>query len=348
MTKGTLLKFLFVSLSNMKRLVFINLIFLIPILVFLYTLIQLVPLVIRCLDSMNVSVLYVNPEYKKLAVVIISKKTGAEGRINDVYIFDRKAFNPVRKHIFLSELDENSLNILRENALVFGEIYYPNQQVSLESKTGEKIITFRVENVREGSIEVLFYNFVTPTDKGLVVIYSTLMVLSFLLISGSLGGIIDYTQRVVFHETKGFSYLFKSIKKNFARSVIITLFFSIITGAVVSNIYFYIFIMSADISVFIAAINFWMLIFFIFILLWVFPLFVMSKGESVWKIMKKSLFVSFDNFDFTIDALFFLFLMGILSIVTLFIIPGFAGTFSFLNTALKEVSSRYNKSDVAT
>ena len=346
MTKSTLQNFLFLSLSNMKRLVFVNLIFLIPIVIFIYTCIQLIPLAVRYIDSMNILVLYAHPDYESLAVVVVSKKISEKEQKNDAYVFERKTFTSLRKHIFLSDISEPSLLILRQNALAYGEIQYPNQKLTLKDKNGQGIITFTIEHVREGTIEILFYNYTVPMERSLIFLYSALLTLCFLIISGSLIGINDYTQRVVFHETKGFSYLFRSIWKNFGRSVLISLFFTIIIGAVAANIYFYIFIMSADISVFIAAINFWMLIFFLFILLWVFPLSVMNMDESVWRVMKKSLFVAFDNFGNTLDALFFLFLMGILSTVTLSILPGFAGAFSFLNTALKELSSRYNKADM--
>jgi|GEM_PF-1456328 len=343
MTKSTFFKFLFISLSNMKKLIVVNLILLVPLAVFCYTLVQLIPLVVRYIDSMNISVLYVHPDYNKLAVVVIGNRSNsAEQMDHQVYVFERKVLSPIRKYIFLSELKENSRQVLRQKSLAYGEVQYPKQTITLQGKDGQTVITFKVEDVREGSIEILFYNSLFPLPDRMVFLYTSLLIVSFFIISGSLGGISDYTQRVVFHETKGFSYLFKSIRKSFGRSVLICLFFSIIIGAVVANIYFYIFIMSADISVFIAAINFWMLVFFLFILLWVFPIFAMSGDESIWKVMKKSLFISFDNFDFTLITLLVLFLMGIISVLTLFIVPGFAGTFSFLNTSLKELSSRYS------
>jgi hypothetical protein len=292
---------------------------------------------------MNISVLYAHPGYRGFAVVIISQAQSERKQRNDVYVFNRKLFNSLRKHIFLSDIEETSLRILQENALAHGEIQFPNQPITLENESGQKIISFTIENIREGTIEILFYNITNPKERDRVIINVIIMTFCYLIIAGSLVGINDYTQRVVFHETRGFSYLFKSIGRSFTRSFIISLFFSVIIGAVAANIYFYIFIMSADISVFIAAINFWMLVFFLFILLWVFPLSVMNRDDSIWKAMKKSLFVSFDNFTFTLRALLLLLFMGILSAVTLSIFPGFAGAFSFLNTALKELSSRYNK-----
>lgn len=347
MTKGILLKFKFLSLNNIRKLVLVNLIVMIPVFIFIYTAVQLVPMVIRYIDSLNISILEVSPEYERLALVVVSKKP-EDNLWNNVqaYLLDRKSFNSIRKHIFLSAFSENSVNILQQKSLAFGEIRYINKPVTLMGNTGEKVITFNIENVREGNIEILFYNTRASPDRWLVVFYSILLAVSFFLISGSLGGISDYTQRVVFHETRGFGYLLESIRRNFVRSVIISCIISVVLGAVAANIYFYIFIMSTDISVIIAAINFWMLIFFLFILLWVYPLSVLSKGESIWKVIKKSLFVSFDNFEFALNVLLILFIMVVCSLFTLSLLPGFAGGFSFLNTALKEISSRYSKSEV--
>ena len=72
MTRSTLLKFRLITLSNVKSLVMINLILLIPALIFLYTLVKIVPVVLRYIDTMNVSVLGTSPEYKRLAVVVFS------------------------------------------------------------------------------------------------------------------------------------------------------------------------------------------------------------------------------------------------------------------------------------
>lgn len=349
MIKDILLKFKFLSLNNIRKLILVNLMVMIPAVIFIYTAVQLVPMVIRYIDSLNISILEVSPEYRRLALVVVSKKPDDNLWHNvQAYLFDRKGFNSIRKHIFLSAFNEDSVNILQHKALASGEILHKNKPVTLRGNTGEKVVTFNIENVGEGNIEILFYNTGASPDRREVIFYSILMAVSFFLISGSFGGISDYTQRMVFHEARGFGYLLKSIRENFVRSVIISCIISVVIGAVAANIYFYIFIMSTDISVIIAAINFWMLIFFLFILLWVYPLSVLSKGESVWKVIKKSLFVSFDNFEFTLKALFFLFIMGVCSLFTLTILPGFAGSFSFLNTAIKEISSRYSKTEVTS
>jgi uncharacterized membrane protein YesL len=125
----------------------------------------------------------------------------------------------------------------------------------------------------------------------------------------------------------------------------VAFFFFVVTGAIAVNIYFYIFIISSDISVFIAALNFWMLVFFVFILFWVYPLLVLNRDESVWRVMKKSLFISFDNFTFTLRSLLYLLALLLVSCATAFIYPGFAGMLSFLNSTLKEISHRYSQNE---
>jgi hypothetical protein len=346
MISRTFFKFLLLSMSNVKRLVLVNIVFFPLLSVFLYCFIHVLPVVVHYIDSMNISVLQVYSDYGKLAIVVVGSQ-GMDGD-HDVYVFEKKTLNRLRRHLFARELDGSSKQTLRRESIAYGVIKYPKQQITLLGKGDEPVITLRVESVKEGSIEILFYNSRIPGAEQLLVIYVVGLTVSFLLLAGSFCGINDYTQRVVFHETRGLSYLFRSILRSFGRSMIITVFFSVIIGAIIANIYFYIFIMSTDVSVFIAAINFWMLVFFLLILLWVFPISAISRDESLWRVMKKSLFVSFDNFDFTLRALLLLFPMGIISILTISLVPGFSGFFSFLNSALKELSSRYSSVENVT
>jgi hypothetical protein len=340
MTRGTFFKFFFLSLSNAKRLVVVNLVFLPVLALFSYCFINLIPLAVRYIDSINLSVLQVNPAYDRLAIVVVGTDGGEVA--GQVYVFKRSVLRSIRRYLFAEGFAGPGSRILREKAIAFGEIKQQKQVVTLRGEQGEPIVTIRADDVKPGSVEILFYRSRSPVRQNVILLYAGGLLAGFLLLSGSFCGISDYTQRVVFHETRGFSYLFRSIRRSFGRSLIISLVFSVIIGAVIANIYFYIFIMSTDASVFIAAINFWMLVFFLLILLWVYPISVMNRDESLWRVMKKSLFVSFDNFDFTLHTLLLIVPMGVLSAATVCLLPGISGVFSYLNTALKELSSRYS------
>jgi len=339
MTKGSFLKFLLLSQSNLKRLVLVNLLLLLPLAGLVYSLNRLVPRVIGFLDSFNVSIGWVREGYDRLAVAVV---TGEE---DWVYVFQREDFTRLRRYLFYP--DPKNRSILRSEALGSGVIRLYGQPQTIPGKDGAPLITCTLEGAKENVIQVLFFKRGTVTESSHLAGYITLFAGSFLLFFGSLGGVSDYTQRVVFHEMKSFSYLFRSIKRFFWRSIQVSLFFAIVVGAIGTNIYFYIFIISGDLSVFIAALNFWMLIFFFFILFWVFPLLILNRDESVWRVMKKSLFVSLDNFEFTMDCLIFSALMFVLSCITLFTMPGIAGVFSFKNSALKDISHRYTRDDTA-
>jgi hypothetical protein len=345
MTKITLNKFLFVSLSNAKRLITVNFVFFVPLLLFCFTSVKLIPVIVRSIDSMNITVLHSHPDYERLAIVVISDGAPDEHPIHEAYVFERSIFNSIRRHVFLKSRSQRSLEILHEEALGYAEVGSSGQITTITNTAGKQILTMRVDQLRGNTIEIFFYRDSPSPERGNLLLYSVIFGISYLVLAGSLCGISEYTQRVVFHETKSFSYLFYSIGTYFFRSLFISLFFSVIFCAVAANIYFYIFIMSADISVFIAAVNFWMLVFFVFILLWVFPLCTMNRDESVWQVMKKSLFISFDNFEFTLDVFFMLLFMGFLSVITFFIIPGFSGLFSFLNAGMKDLSSRYRRTE---
>jgi len=348
MQKILFLKFIYLSLSNIKKFILINVLLVIPTLVFFYSFFHLIPVAAQYLNSFDVVVKNVNPEYEKLSIVLVSKRSGRETPMDEeVYIFKGDDFNRMRKSIFLSMIDDKYTKEMKEKALGYREIPIFGKKFDIKDNSGNRIASLKIENVREGSVEIIFYNSSFLPEKSKALLYIIMIILSFIVVSGSLGGICNFIQRVVFHETRHFKYLFIFIARYFLRSFSVSLFMFIVILAIISNIYFYIFVISNDISVFIAALNVWMLIFFLFVLLWVYPLLILNNNESLWRIMKKSLFVSFDNFKFSIEVFAWLILMFIFSFFTLFIFPGIAFIFSFLNTSLKEISFRYSKSDIS-
>jgi hypothetical protein len=312
---------------------------------------------------MNVSVIEVAPEYERLAIVVISpalnlarqndrgvwsfrlkrRDTDAQGKSGreTVYLFDREGFRAIRKDIFLGNQKK-----LQARALGSGVGSLSRDTLVVKDREGKRMAVIRVEGLKEGTVEILFWHARSKETDERIILYAALLFASWVWISGTFGGINDFTQRIVFHEPKHFGYLWKAIRKHFARSLAVSLFFSVVMGAVFANIYFYIFLVASDVSVFIAAINVWMLLFFLLVLFWVYPLLVLSSDESIWKVMKKSLFVSFDNFVYTLRGLGIVIVMIAASAVTLFIFPGVSCFFGFINTALKEVSARYSKLDV--
>ncbi|HUT64607.1 MAG TPA: hypothetical protein VMZ05_00495 [Spirochaetota bacterium] len=343
MTRSTRIKFRLIAQSNVKSLLPINLVLLVPTLLFLFTLMKIVPVVLGFFDTLNVSVLETSPRYDRLAIVVISEAGGGtRGSVREaVYVFDREVFRKVRKAIFLGNYD-----LLEQRALGFSELPLSSNSLTIRDPEGALIASLKIESVKEGAIEIIFYSSKAKVASEWLIIYAVLLLLSWIVVSGSFGGINDFTQRIVFHEPKRFGYLFHAIRRHFARSLSVSLFFCVVIGAVIANVYFYIFIVASDISVFIAAINAWMFLFFLLVLFWVYPLLVLSQEESIWKVMKKSLFVSFDNFLYTLKALGVLILLLAGSCLTLFVFPGISFCFGFINTALKEISSRYSKLDV--
>jgi hypothetical protein len=289
-------------------------------------------------DSLDVSITDVAPRYRKLAVVILW------GRGDRVYVFEKDDLRGIRRHVFLSGSREESVRVLEAAAVATGSVVsYRGAPFSLYGISGEYVLTLRVRNVREGSIEFVFYNGWKPIPPSTLALYTVILAASFIFLTGCLGGVAEYTQRVVFHETKGLSFLFVSIRRNFFRSVVVALAITAVLGAVAANIYFYIFMLSTDVSVFIAAVNFWMLVFFFIALLWTYPLMILNREESLWSVVKKSLYISFDNLEYSLLILLAVFAMAVGSLCTLTLFPGFAGGFSFLNNALKDLSARYNR-----
>jgi hypothetical protein len=339
MTRGAFLKFLFLSRSNLKRFVFVNLLLLPPLIGLSFSMYHLVPRAAALLDSFNVAVQWVNEGYDRLAIAVV---TGERDR---VYVFKREDFNGVRRYLFSSP--EENRGILEEAAIASGRVLLYGKPQTFVGKNGEPLVTLTLEQVKDNVVHVLFYKRDHVPKGPHLILYLGLFLGSFILLFGSLGGVSDFTQRVVFHEMKSYSYLFAAIQRFFWRSLLVSLFFVVVIGAIGTNVYFYIFIVAGDFSVFVAALNFWMLIFFLFILFWVFPLLILNREESIWRVMKKSLFISLDNFEFTMDCLIFTSLMFIFSCITLFSIPGITGFFSFINSALKDISHRYSHADTA-
>ena len=343
MTRGTFLKFIYVASSNRKRLIGVNLLLIIPLVVFVYTLIQLIPYLIGYINSFTLSIQEVNPKYGKLAVVLVSEG-GDENGLNDrVYVFRKEDFSGVRREILRAGGIEN-VSIIESTALGFSTVPLFRETMTVHDGAGQPLVTLRVQSMEEGTVEILFVRG-TGRKGGNILLYTILFGSSFILMAGSLGGVSDYTQRIVFHETKNFSYFLRAIERYFIRSLAVSSFFLLVIGAIAINIYFYIFVISSDFSVFVAALNVWMFILFLFIFFWVFPLLILNGDEPVWRVMKKSLFVSFDNFNFTLDALLFLLLMGVSSCLTVSVVPGFAGMSFFMNSALKDITYRYRSDD---
>jgi hypothetical protein len=339
MTKGAFLKFLFLSQSNMKRFILVNLLLLLPLGGFVYSFYNLVPHAVRLLDSFNVDVVWLREGYDRLAIVMITDER------DRLYVFRREDFNAVRRYLFSD--DSPGDGSLEREAVGSSPIPLHDEPHTVVGRDGLPLVTLVLQGTKENVVQVLFFRkSVAGRTMGLAS-YLGLCIVSFVLLFGCLGGVSDYTQRVVFHEMKSLTYLFQSIRRYFWRSLAVSLFFVVVLGAIGANIYFYIFIVSSDLSVFIAALNFWMLVFFLFILFWVFPLLILNREESIWRVMKKSLFVSLDNFEFTMDCLIFSVLMFLFSCVTLFSVPGVAGFYSFVNSALKDVSHRYTRADTA-
>jgi hypothetical protein len=339
MTRGTFLKFLYLSRSNLGRFILVNMLLLIPLTGLGFSLYRLIPEAVHFLNSFNLEVHWVQGNHDKLVLALI---TGEEDR---VYVFRREDFNGARRFLFSRQ--EPSSDELERAALGSGVIRLYGEPFTVYDREGEPILSFTVEGMKDNAIQLYFFKSGMRDAAAGPAVYAAIFVLSFALLFGSLGGVSDYTQRVVFHEMKSFGYLFRSIRRFFWRSMVVSLFFAVVIGAIGTNIYFYIFIISGDFSVFIAALNFWMLLFFVFILFWVFPLLILNREESVWRVMKKSLFVSLDNFEFTIDCLVFSLLMLIASCTTLSSIPGITGFFSFMNSALKDISHKYAQPDTA-
>jgi hypothetical protein len=337
MTRGAFLKFLFLSQSNLKRFVVVNLLLLLPLTGLCFSLYELVPRAVSLLDSFNVAVQWVREGYDHLAIAVV---TGERDR---AYVFRREDFNVLRRYLFSSP--EENRAILEEASVSWGMILFYGRPQTFLGKDGEPLATLTLEKAKENVIQVLFYTRDRAPQSPPLILSISLFVVSFVFLFGSLGGVSDYTQRVVFHEMKSFSYLFGAIGRFFWRSLLVSLFFAIVISAIGTNVYFYIFIITGDFSVFIAALNVWMLIFFLFILFWVFPLLILNRDESVWRVMKKSLFISLDNFEFTMDCFIFSALMSVVSCATLFSVPGITGVSSFKNSALKDISHRYTQSD---
>ncbi|MFW6181641.1 MAG: hypothetical protein ACOC8N_07820 [Spirochaetota bacterium] len=339
MYKTTYEKFVFLSLNNLRRHLLLNLLLLVPLGMFAFSLYQLIPRFVQLMEGLSVSVQEVHTSEERLAVVVVHGPGSGEG----VYVYPRERFNQVRGSLFRSAGDREAAAGAREQALGYREGVVYGEPFIVPDRRGEPVLTLYVEGAQENAVEILFLEGERERGDLLPGFLSWVLLGSgFVLLFGSLGGVTDFTQRVVFHETRRFGYFFGAVKAHFLRSLLVSLFFLVVTAAILVNIYFYIFIISSDFSVFIAALNFWMLVFFLYILFWVFPLLVLNREENVWRIMRKSLFISFDNFTFTLRSLVLVVLLFLGSCCTLFIFPGVAGLFAFQNAAIKEISGRYN------
>ncbi len=342
-----LFKYWYFFKSNVKRLILINLISLIPIVSVVYGLVNIIPYLLDYFSSMNMAVLEIDPDYNDLVFVVMDK-TATEhtgDSVADVFIFKKSSFKKIRRFIFLSTYGSDVKNLLMKEAIGGISIPFYGESITIKNRNGKPVATVWIDKLHRGAIEVFSYRKRREWNQKDFVYYTFFLLSGLILLGGVVGGIGEYVQRMVYHEVQKFTFLFNAIARNFFKSIVVFLFLFIITAAVAANIYFYIFIVSSEVSVFVAALNIWMLIFFLFILQWVYPLMVINSDESIWRTMKKSLFFSFDNFEFSLKILINFIAMFIASVFTAGLVPGVSGILSFLSNSLKEISVKYRIHD---
>ena len=347
MTRMSLIKYFYFFKYNISRLLSLNLISIIPLGMMVLGLINTLPFIIDYFNSMNVAILDIKPEYNRVVFVVIAKGGEKGDKLADLYLFKTKDFNSVRRYFFIPPYDKNKVDILSRKAIGKATVTFFGEPVVVKSRSGKPIATVWLSKIGKGTIEVMNYRKRKEWNQVSFAKNTILFLLGLILLGGMLGGLSEYGQRMVYHEARKFGYVFKAIRKHFVKSLVISIFLFIIIFAVAANIYFYVFLFSNDVSVFVAALNLWMLVFFMFILLWVFPLMVINSDESIWRLMRKSLFLSFDNFEYTVDVLMTMILLIVVTVLTAGLLPGITGIFSFLSNSLKEISARYSKLDTA-
>lgn len=348
MTRMSFIKYFYFLKNNISRLFLLNIITLIPISMLVFGLFNTLPFIIDYFNSMNMAVLDIKPSYEKAIFVVISDSDEKDSNnLADLYMFKNENFNSIRRYLFIPPYNQNKSDIIKKKAIGTASITFFRGPVTVKSKDGKPIATVWLSKVGKGAVEVMNYRKKREWDQITFIKYTALLLLGLILLGGMLGGLYEYIQRMIYHEVRKFIYVFIAIKRHFVKSLVVSILFFIIVSAVSANIYFYIFIFSDEVSVFVAALNLWMLVFFMFILLWIFPLMVINSNESVWKLMKKSLFLSFDNFEYTIDVLLTVLLFVVLTAISAGLIPGITGIFSFLSNSLKEISASYSKQDTA-
>lgn len=347
MTRMSLIKYLYFFKFNFFRLIMLNLIPLIPLGMMIFGLVNTLPSIIDYFNSMNMAVLEIDPVYQKAVFVVVTRDEDKSDSLADLYMFKSTDFNSLRKYFFIPPYDDDKITTLSKRAIGTATITFFGEPITVKDKNGASIATVWISKVGKGTIEVMTYKQRREWNQINFAEYISLFFIGLILFGGMLGGLSEFVQRMVYHETRKFGYIFTTMRKHFIKSLVITIFLVIIIFAVVANIYFYIFLFSNDVSVFVAALNLWMLVFFMFIFLWIFPLMVINSDESIWRLMRKSLFLSFDNFEYTIDVLLIVVVMVLSTVLTVGIIPGITGIFSFLSSSLKEISARYSKMDTA-
>jgi len=373
------LKFFELMKNNIGKFIVINLLFFVPLIIAVVGASRIIPLAVNFFDSLDVSVVEVSKDYDRLVLVIyylpagvdedkhgfffkLFRKTGEESRsLSDsenvieeknperkikglAYLFDRRVFNRVRKHLFMSfsgdPLSNAHAKLLKKVAISFKSINSFDKPVEMRDRNGNLVMRLMVEPAGEGVAQIFFYK--SRRFINIPVYFSiVLFTVGFLLLAISIGGITEFTQRLVFHENRRFSYLFEAMRRHLIHSLVISLFMTLVLTAIITNIYFYMFVMGNGTSVFVAAINVWLFFFMVLIFIWVFPISVINPEDSIVNIFKKAIYLCFDNFNTSLDMFLILILQVVVSVLTLGIVPGISGIMAFLNSGIKEVSSRY-------
>lgn len=186
-----------------------------------------------------------------------------------------------------------------------------------------------------GAIALLYFFGTTE------LVFYLLIVLSVLVFSLLRGGTAEVTKNYSCYISETWKPFFNGIKRNIGHSLFFFLVVMILFFMVSFTIPFY---SSFDntIGLVLSLVLFWVLIFFLFALVYYFPLMTHFPGDKPMKTMKKCFIVSFDNPGVTLFLILHIIIDSALSVITAGLVPGMCGIMLSESDIMKLLMKKYD------
>ena len=173
------------------------------------------------------------------------------------------------------------------------------------------------------------------------IIFGTIVTLVFLgLLNIYICGVSYFVKEYAFYQKPGIKDFWEYLKTAWKPALIHALFMLIILIIIFFVIPFYAGF-SGILGAIVVAMLFWVAFFALMALMYYFPV-IVQLGDSPKKALKKSFLLIFDNIGFSFFLFLYTIINTILSILTAFLIPGFAAVLMMHQDAVKLLMLKYD------
>ena len=353
------------TLDNIGKYLVINFIFIVPFVVFSYSLVVTTPklrayirrvnLEIEFLNITEPSVFIVIPQYFDLNdgdLVMLKKSDSGTVEGMTVLLATKQQYRSLVELINTSQKTEMPIEGKTLKSLIYGYGISKNtiraivdivplsgdpHVIDTSAPAATLVITMK-KSMTSSIVAVPVKPQREP--KNVFIYYVVLFFILPLLFLSTLGGITKMTYELFLERGEPVVSVFTYIKKYFIKSFLIALIYAILFIFCILNIIFQ--PKTTLFSILFSFFNFWLLLFLLFSFIWVFPLQVQVQEKRVLHLVKMSFLLFFDNIVLSVFVAVYMVILILVSIFTAFLIPGIASITSLANITVFAMLLKYD------